>query len=131
MSETSLGPGASGSLEWVVEDRHCTVRGDHAVFSTPSLVMLLEGASIEALRPYLQPGQASVGTRVDVRHLASTPKGMRVRATATVREVDRRRVTFDVVVDDEVERIGEASHDRFIIDINRFTERLEQKLKQT
>jgi fluoroacetyl-CoA thioesterase len=131
MSETTLGPGASGSLEWVVEDKHCTVRGDRAVFSTPSLVLLLEGASVEALRPYLQLGQASVGTRVDVRHLAPTPKGMRVVATATVREVDRRRVSFDVVVDDEVERIGEASHERFIIDINRFSERLEQKLKQT
>jgi predicted thioesterase len=64
---------------------------------------------------------------VDVRHLAPTPKGMRVRATATVREVDRRRVTFDVVIDDEVERIGEASHDRFVIDVDRFTERLRQK----
>jgi predicted thioesterase len=52
---------------------------------------------------------------------------MRVRATATVREIDRRRVTFEVVIDDEVERVGEATHDRFIIDGERYTERLKQK----
>jgi len=89
--------------------------------------MLLEEAAVEAMRPYLTPGQDSVGARVEVRHLAATPKGMKVRATATVKTVDRRRVTFEVVIDDEVERIGEASHDRFVIDIDRFIERLKQK----
>jgi predicted thioesterase len=52
---------------------------------------------------------------------------MRVRATATVREVDRRRVTFDVVIEDEVEKVGEATHDRFVIDADRYTDRLKQK----
>ena len=104
------------------------LRGDQAIFSTPNLVMLLEEAAIEALRPYLRPGQGSVGARVDVRHLAPTPMGMRVRAAATVKQVDRRRVSFEVVIDDEVERIGEASHDRFIIDLDRFAERLQTKL---
>jgi predicted thioesterase len=122
-----LRPGVNATLERVVEDRHCTVRGDQAILSTPNLVMLLEEASMAALEPYLMPGQSSVGVRVEVRHLAATPKGMRVRARATVREIDRRRVTFDVVIDDEVERVGEASHDRFLIDLDRFTERLKQK----
>ena len=88
---------------------------------------LLEEAADETMRPYLDPGQDSVGVRVDVRHLAATPKGMRVRATATVREVDRRRVTFDVVIEDEVEKVGEATHDRFVIDADRYTDRLKQK----
>lgn len=119
--------GATGTLEWVVEEQHCIHRGEYAILSTPNLVMFLEEAAIEALRPYLAPGQSSVGMQVDVRHLASTPRGMRVRAVATVREIDRRRVTFAVVIDDEVERIGEATHDRFIIDLDRFVERLGQK----
>ena len=119
--------GLSGTLERLVEDQHCTVRGDYAVFSTPSMVSLLEEAADETMRPYLGPGQDSVGVRVDVRHLAATPKGMKVRATATVREIDRRRVTFDVVIEDEVEKVGEATHDRFIIDGDRYTERLKQK----
>ena len=119
--------GLSGTLERLVDDQHCTVRGDYAVFSTPSMVSLLEEAADETMRPYLGPGQDSVGVRVDVRHLAATPKGMKVRATATVREIDRRRVTFDVVIEDEVEKVGEATHDRFIIDGDRYTERLKQK----
>ena len=122
-----LTPGVTGTLERLVEEQHCTVRGEYAVFSTPAMVSLLEEAADEAMRPYLAPGQDSVGVRVDVRHLAATPKGMRVRATATVREVDRRRVTFEVVIDDEIERVGEATHDRFIIDGDRYTERLKQK----
>lgn len=123
-------PGATGTLTWIVEDRHCTVRGGEAIFSTPNLVALVEEAAIEALAPYLSEDESSVGARVDVRHVAATPRGMRVRATATVREVDRRRVTFDVIVDDEVERIGEAAHDRFVIDIDRFTQRLKAKSGQ-
>jgi predicted thioesterase len=120
-------PGVTGTLERVVEDEHCTVRGEYAVFSTPAMVSLLEEAADETMRPYLAPGQDSVGVRVDVRHLAATPKGMRVRATATVREVDRRRVTFDVVIEDEVEKVGEATHDRFVIDADRYSDRLKQK----
>jgi predicted thioesterase len=122
-----LAVGLTGILERVVEEQHCTVRGDFFVFSTPSMVSLLEEAADETMRPYLGAGQDSVGVRVDVRHLAATPKGMRVRATATVREIDRRRVTFDVVIEDEVEKVGEATHDRFIIDGERYTERLKQK----
>jgi predicted thioesterase len=125
-----LAVGLTGTLERVVEDQHCTVRGDYAVFSTPAMVSLLEQAADATMRPYLAPGQDSVGVRVDVRHLAATPKGMRVKATATVREIDRRRVTFDVVIEDEVEKVGEASHDRFIIDGERYTERLKQKAAQ-
>jgi predicted thioesterase len=122
-----LKPGLTGTLDRVVEAQHCTVRGEYAVFSTPAMVSLLEEAADETMRPYLGPGQDSVGVRVDVHHLAATPKGMRVRATATVREIDRRRVTFDVVIEDEVEKVGEAIHDRFIIDGDRYTERLKQK----
>jgi len=101
----SLTVGLTGTLERIVEDQHCTVRGEYAVFSTPAMVSLLEEAADRTMRPHLAPGQDSVGVRVDVRHLAATPKGMKVRATATVREIDRRRVTFDVVIEDELSLI--------------------------
>jgi fluoroacetyl-CoA thioesterase len=121
-------PGLRGELTWTVEEPLCTKRGDHLIFSTPSMVQLLESASIEALRPCLDPKQASVGTRVDIRHLAPTVQGMTVRAVVTVREVDRRRVAFDVEVFDDVEKVGEADHERFIVDLDRYMQRLEQKV---
>ena len=126
MSE-ELKIGASGELEWLVAAEHCTRRGEEDIFSTPNLVRLLEEASIEALAPYLTAEQGSVGSRVEVKHLAATPRGMTVRARAEVTEIDRRRVVFQVLIDDEVERIGEAIHERFIVDLERFEARVKAK----
>lgn len=123
-----LRAGVSATLEWVVEDRHCTMRAGEPVLATPSMVWLLEDAAARVLQSYLEANQATVGSRVEVRHLAPTPKGMRVRATATVGEVDGRRVTFEVLIEDEIERVGEAFHERVIIDLDRFTERVRKKL---
>jgi predicted thioesterase len=125
---TELAPGAKGSAAHLVEDRHCTQRGDYRIFSTPNMVQLLENAAIDALKPYLGEGQVSVGTWIEVQHLAPTPKGMTVRAEAVVREIDRARVTFDVEIFDDIEKIGAAVHDRFILDLDRYLPRLEKKL---
>lgn len=122
-------PGAVGVLEWTVAEQHCTRRGSYDIFSTPNLVRLLEEAAIEALAPYLAVGQSSVGSRVDVTHLAPTVKGQRVRATATVTEIDRRRVAFTVEVSDDQELIGLASHERFVVDVSTFEVRLAEKSK--
>jgi fluoroacetyl-CoA thioesterase len=122
-----LAPGAVGVLEWTVEEQHCTRRGSYDIFSTPNLVRLLEEAAIEALAPYLGDDQGSVGSRVDVAHVAPTVKGQRVKATATVTEVDRRRVAFDIHVEDDQETIGRASHERFVVDIPSFESRLAEK----
>ncbi|RVX42000.1 fluoroacetyl-CoA thioesterase [Nonomuraea polychroma] len=120
-------PGMSATVEWVVEERHCTRRGHHDIFSTPNMVHLLEDAAIEAIAPHLEEGQSSVGSKVDVVHSAPTLKGQRVRATATVTEVDRRRVAFTIVVEDDVERIGAGTHERFVIDVAKFEARLASK----
>jgi fluoroacetyl-CoA thioesterase len=128
-SSQKIEPGAVGVLEWIVEAQHCTRRGSYDIFSTPNLVKLLEEAAIEALAPYLSAGQGSVGSRVDVAHVAPTVKGQRVRATATVTEVDRRRVAFDIQVVDDQETIGRASHERFVVDIPKFESRLAEKAK--
>lgn len=124
---TEIAAGAEGVLERTVELHHTTRRGGYDVFSTPQLVLLLEEAAIEALAPHLRADQASVGTKVDVAHTAPTLLGQTVRATATVTAVDRRRVVFSISVTDEVEQIGTGTHERFLIDVPSFEERLAAK----
>jgi formyl-CoA transferase len=119
-----LSPGVSASLTWVVEERHCTRRGDYDIFSTPNLVHLIEDAAIEALAPYLAPGEGSVGSKVEIAHVAPTLKGASVTATATVTEVDRRRVAFSVVAEDQNGKIGEGTHERFTINLDKFGAKL-------
>lgn len=119
-----LTPGVSAGLTWVVAQRHCTRRGDHDIFSTPNLVHLIEDAAIEALAPYLAEGQGSVGSRVEIAHVAPTLKGAEVTATATVTEVDRRRVAFSVLATDANGTIGEGTHERFVIDLGAFDAKL-------
>lgn len=98
-----------------------------AVFSTPALLWQLEAAAHAALAPYLEPGEASVGTTASIRHLAPTPIGMRVTARARVTAIDGRRVSFAVEAFDETEKIGEGTHERFIIDLARFASRVADK----
>lgn len=130
MTIPALAPGAQGALERTVEARHCTRRGEYDIFSTPNLVLLLEETAIETLAPYLRDDQASVGTRVEVSHVAATLLGQTVRATATVTEVDRRRIVFDVRIEDDVEVIGHGSHERFVIDVPAFEQRLADKAQK-
>lgn len=120
-------PGTTATLERVVDESLCTRRGTYDILSTPNLVLLLEETAIEAIAPYLDEHQACVGSRVDVAHVAATLKGQTVRATATVTEVDRRRVAFDVVVEDDTEQIGRGTHERFVVDVPKFEQRLAEK----
>jgi fluoroacetyl-CoA thioesterase len=97
------------------------------VLATPRLVALLEAAAIRAVAPALPAGAGTVGTRLDVRHLAATPVGMRVRVRATVREVDGRRVVYAVEAHDEMEQVAEGTHERVQIDQARFLARVAAK----
>lgn len=119
--------GTTGTLTRLVEEKYCTKRGDHQIFSTPNLVLLLEETAIEALAPHLPPTQSSVGTRVDVAHSAATLLGQKVTCTATVTEVDRRRIVFDIRATDGVESITSGSHERFVVDLDKFGARLAEK----
>jgi predicted thioesterase len=101
-------------------------RGVH-VLATPRLVGLLEEAAIAAVQSRLPAGAGTVGTRIDVKHLAATPVGMRVRARAVLREVDGRRYVYDVEAHDEREKVAEGSHERFQISQARFLERVAEK----
>jgi predicted thioesterase len=102
-------------------------RGVH-VLATPFVVGLLEDAASAVLKPHLSPGVATVGTMVEMRHLAATPVGMRVRARATLLETDGRRYLFAVEAWDEKEKIAEGRHERFVVsDLQKFLTRVMKK----
>ncbi len=103
--------------------------GSILVYATPAMVALMEGAAVAAIDSRLAEGETSVGTRLEVRHVAATPIGQQVRARAEVTGVDGRQVMFSVQAWDELELIGEGTHTRFIIDLARFEQRLKAKQK--
>jgi predicted thioesterase len=88
----------------------------------------MEFAAYQVLEPYYDKQETSVGVRVEVHHLAPTPVGMRFRAKARLTRIDGRRIFFDLEAYDEKEQIGRGTNERFIIDIDRFRDRLERKL---
>jgi predicted thioesterase len=96
--------------------------------STPAMIMNLEITARDAALPHLEPGQDTVGIVVHVSHLAATPVGMKVTYRATLTEIDRRRLTFAVEAYDEKDKIAEGTHQRFIIDVARYAERLKAKI---
>ena len=98
------------------------------VLATPEMVRLIEQCALEGVQPLLQPNQSTVGMRVDVRHLAATPIGMKVTARCTLSEIDRRRLVFTAEVRDELDKVGEGSHERFIVDADKQQERIKEKL---
>jgi predicted thioesterase len=96
-------------------------------YSTPALIALMEGAAVNALAGRLAEGQTSVGTSLNVKHLAATPVGMTVTARATLKAVDGRRLVFEVSAWDMLEQIGVGTHERFIVDRARFESRVLNK----
>ena len=123
-------PGLVGQIEMVVHEEN-TARhlgsGNVAVLATPEMIMLMERAAVAAVDHLLPDGYRTVGVEVNVRHLAATPVGMRVRAQAELTAVEGRKLTFRVEAFDEVERIGEGAHRRVVIDVERFRARVEAK----
>ena len=100
------------------------------VLSTPDMIRLIEQTAIEAIASSLAPGQASVGTRVDIAHLGATLVGMTVTITVELTEIDRRRLGFRVSVRDELDEVGKGTHDRFIVDATQRLPRLQEKLNR-
>jgi fluoroacetyl-CoA thioesterase len=123
--------GASASEEITVT-RDMTVAhrapGMPEVFATPMMIYLMEIASGNAIQTFLPRGFISVGTEVNVRHLAATPMGFVVKATAKVIAVEDRTITFAVQAHDGVELIGEGTHTRMAVHLERFTARVASKL---
>ena len=127
----SIPVGAAGSFTLVVTAEHLANRFKDAmlpqVLATPVMILIMENAALNAIRPFLDAGESAVGTAVDVRHFAATPVGHEVRATAEVVNVEGKRVDFKVSASDDDEEIGSGSHQRIVIDVRSFNERLAQK----
>ena len=94
------------------------------VYATPMMILEMEMTSGDAIRDHLQPGWVTVGTEVDIRHLAATPVGSTVRTTAKVIAVERRVIRFEVEAFDDKRRIGEGRHARGLVNVEAFTKRL-------
>src|SRR5215472_13746374 len=123
--------GAQGSFAMVVSPEHLANRFKDAtlpaVLATPVMIMAMENAALEAIKPYFDPGETAVGTRVDVAHLAATIVGRRIVASAEVIGSNGREVEFRVNAMDGAEEIGRGTHGRVVIDFARFSERLAAK----
>lgn len=124
----TLKVGMTDELVWEVTDALCTTRGDYRVFSTPSMTLFVEMAAHKLVGPHLKPGQGQVGLQINIRHLAPTPIGKQVRAEVELTGIDRRKLTFRVKVFDDIEQVGEAGHERFVIEIDKYIERLKKKI---
>ena len=122
--------GLKGHLEQMVTEEVTADRigsGLVKVFATPMMIALIEQTCNESVVPFLEEGQGSVGTHVDVSHCAATPVGMRVWCDSELVEIDRRRLVFAVKAYDECGLIGEGKHERFIIDSDKFQSKIDAK----
>ena len=99
------------------------------ILSTPNMLGLMEGAALELAKEYLEEGMTTVGVEAHVKHLASTPVGMKVSATATLRSIERRKMWFDIEVHDEKGKCGEGSHLRIMVNSQAMKEKGEAKAR--
>ena len=131
----SVPVGARGSFTMVVTAEHLANRFKDAtlppVLATPVMIMAMENAALEAIKPYFEAGESAVGTRVDITHLAPTPVGRRIVAHAEVTGSNGRQVEFRVSAMDGTEEIGRGTHGRAVIDLARFSQRLASKAGET
>ena len=125
--------GAKGTYSLTVTPAHLANQFKDAalprVFATPMMVTAMENAALNAVRDYLDPGESAVGTLVNVRHIAATPAGHRITAEAEVTKVDGRRIEFKVSARDEIEPIGDGTHERMVVDMNRLDQKLKAKAR--
>jgi predicted thioesterase len=128
---TAITAGLTGTSELTVGPEHTAPfvgSGRIAVLATPVMINLIEAAALNAVEHLLPAGHQSLGTHLNVSHIAATPVGLRVIATATVLGVEGRAITFEVEARDEVELIGGGTHQRVAVSISRFDERIQRKV---
>jgi fluoroacetyl-CoA thioesterase len=123
--------GLSGEAGLVVSEEHTAPRigsGKVHVLATPVMINLIEAAALAAVEHLLPPGHQSLGTVLNVRHIAATPVGMRVTASAHVLETEGRTIRFRVEARDEKELIGDGTHERVVVNVAKFDQRVQKKL---
>ena len=127
-----LDPGLKGTAELLVGEEHTAPRigsGKVHVLATPVMINVVEAAALAAIEHLLPAGYQSLGTRLDVRHVAATPVGMKVKGYAQVVSVEGRTVRFRVEARDEKELIADGTHERVIVNVATFDERVQRKLR--
>ena len=123
-------PGLEGSVDLTVGEEHTAPSvgsGAIHVLGTPVMINLMEAAALAAAEHLLPAGHQSLGIHLDVSHIAATPVGMKVRATAEVTAVEGNRIKFRVEAHDEADMIGEGTHERVVVNVERFDKRVRQK----
>ncbi|MFQ5988693.1 MAG: thioesterase family protein [Candidatus Methylomirabilales bacterium] len=128
----ALQVGASYTIERRVTTEHSAdTHGNPGVdvFTTPILCEWSEEVAVLAVQDQLDPGMITLGTHIDLKHLVATPIGMMVKVTATLNEIDERKLTFAVEAYDEKEKISECTHERFIVNKSRFLQKVADKAK--
>ena len=132
MSVAHVSAGMSGTAELRVAEEHTAPRvgsGRVAVLATPVMINLIEAAALNAIEHSLPEGYQSLGTVLNIRHIAATPVGMKVRALVEVTKVEGRTVFFAVECKDEKELIGDGRHERVVVNVAKFAERVQRKLR--
>lgn len=123
--------GARGFFSLIVQSEHLANQFKDAmlpqVLATPVMILAMENAALNAIRPFLEEGESAVGTEIAVRHLAATPVGQTIDADAEVIKAAGKRIEFKVSVRDEIEEIGNGTHQRTVISLQSFNERLATK----
>src|SRR3954470_18617301 len=130
---SAIQPGLSGEAGLLVAEEHTAPRvgsGKIHVLATPVMINVIEAAALAAIEALLPAGHQSLGTILNVRHIAATPVGMRVIATATVEKVDGRTVHFRVEAHDERDLIGDGTHERVVVNVAKFDARVQAKLSR-
>jgi fluoroacetyl-CoA thioesterase len=126
----AIHPGLTGTADLIVAPEHTAPRigsGRIAVLATPVMINVIEAAALTAVEHLLPAGHQSLGIHRDVRHFAATPVGLRVTARAEVTAVEGRTITFRVEARDEREVIGDGTHERVVVNVARFDERVQRK----
>jgi|SRR5215470_2856856 len=127
-----LSTGLKGSAEIIVGEEHTAPRvgsGRVHVLATPVMINVMEAAALAAIEHLLPPGYQSLGTHLDIGHYAATPVTMRLRATAEVTKIDGRTIEFRVEAHDDKERVGDGTHVRVVVNVERFDKRAQAKLQ--
>ena len=126
-------PGQTGRAELRVGEEHTAPSigsGKVRVLATPVMINLIEAAALAAVEHRLPPGYQSLGTHLDVRHIAATPVGMKVVAVAEVVRIEGRSIFFTVTARDEIDLIGEGRHERVVVNVAKFDLRVQKKLNR-
>ena len=126
-----LQPGLTGRAELVVGEEHTAPRvgsGLVHVLATPVMINLFEAAALDAVDQHLPAGYQSLGTVLNVRHIAATPVGMRVTSLARILRIEGRTVHLSVEARDEKELIGDGLHERVVVNVEKFSQRIQRKI---